>query len=195
MITTNKSAKRFCTLLVLIGFLVAPANLFSQSFGFGFGDDSDDSYSVSSAPASGVRIAGEINAELKGFFGDFQSAGDMRLGDIFSGRLEFSASGSTADAVINFNLAPVFASPISIDEAYARVFFGPVNIEAGLRKLTWGRADSSGPLDVINPLDYSDLTALSDTMKLKIARPLIHASYRLGSFSKIEAVFVPSFEP
>jgi hypothetical protein len=32
-------------------------------------------------------------------------------------------------------------------------------------------------------------------MKLKIARPLIHASYRLGSFSKIEGVFVPTFEP
>jgi hypothetical protein len=32
-------------------------------------------------------------------------------------------------------------------------------------------------------------------MKLKIARPLLHASYRIGSSSKIEAVFVPWFEP
>jgi hypothetical protein len=32
-------------------------------------------------------------------------------------------------------------------------------------------------------------------MNLKIARPLIHASYRIGSFSKIEGVFVPTFEP
>jgi hypothetical protein len=48
---------------------------------------------------------------------------------------------------------------------------------------------------VINPLDYSELTDLSDSMNLKIARPLIHASYRVGSFSKLEGVFVPSFEP
>jgi hypothetical protein len=32
-------------------------------------------------------------------------------------------------------------------------------------------------------------------MNLKIARPLIHASYRVGSFSKLEGVFVPAFEP
>jgi hypothetical protein len=56
-------------------------------------------------------------------------------------------------------------------------------------------ADSFGPLDVINPLNYTEFTALNDMMNLKIARPLIHASYRIGSFSKIEAVFVPWFEP
>jgi hypothetical protein len=52
-----------------------------------------------------------------------------------------------------------------------------------------------GPLDVVNPLDYSDLSDLSDMMNLKIARPLVHASLRFGQFSKLEAVFVPNFEP
>jgi hypothetical protein len=52
-----------------------------------------------------------------------------------------------------------------------------------------------GPLDVINPLDYADLSDLSDTMKLKIPRPLVHASLVLGQFSKLEGVFVPTFEP
>jgi hypothetical protein len=55
-----------------------------------------------------------------------------------------------------------------------------------------------GPLDVINPRDYSDLTVLVDSLSdgkaQKIARPLIHASWDLGSFSKIEGVFVPFFE-
>jgi hypothetical protein len=82
-----------------------------------------------------------------------------------------------------------------VDEAYVTVYFGKLDIEGGLRKLTWGKADSMGPLDVINPLDYSDLTDLSDMMNLKIARPLIHASLMLGRFSKLEAVFVPNFEP
>jgi hypothetical protein len=35
----------------------------------------------------------------------------------------------------------------------------------------------------------------SDLMDLKIARPLIHVSWRLGDFSKLEGVFVPYFEP
>jgi hypothetical protein len=52
-----------------------------------------------------------------------------------------------------------------------------------------------GPLDVVNPLDYSDLSDLSDMMNLKIARPLVHASFRFGQFSKLEGVFVPNFEP
>jgi hypothetical protein len=47
----------------------------------------------------------------------------------------------------------------------------------------------------VNPLDYSDLSDLSDMMNLKIARPLIHASFVLGQFSKLEGVFVPNFEP
>jgi hypothetical protein len=55
-----------------------------------------------------------------------------------------------------------------------------------------------GPLDVINPRDYSDLTVLvdsvSDSMAQKIARPLFCVSWSSGSFTKIEAVFVPSFE-
>jgi hypothetical protein len=55
-----------------------------------------------------------------------------------------------------------------------------------------------GPLDVINPRDYSDLTVLvdsiSDSMAQKIARPLVRVSWNAGSFTKLEAVFVPSFE-
>jgi hypothetical protein len=74
------------------------------------------------------------------------------------------------------------------------VYLGDFEIEGGLRKLTWGRADSFGPLDIINPFDYTELTDMSDVMNLKIARPLLHASYRFGQFSKVEAVFVPSFE-
>ncbi|MCL2478845.1 MAG: hypothetical protein FWF22_05045, partial [Treponema sp.] len=106
-------------------------------------------------------------------------------------------SGTSADVTLNLKLAPVFdlkSTPVSIDEAYARVFLGPVNIEGGLRKLSWGRADSFGPLDVINPLDYSDLSGLSDPQSIKIARPLLRLSWNLNYSSKLEAVFVPWFE-
>jgi hypothetical protein len=88
---------------------------------------------------------------------------------------------------------------VSIDEAYVRAYFGGLEIEGGLRKLTWGKADSLGPLDVVNPLDTSAIyTEMADNISLtdvKIARPLVHASFRFGDFSKIEGVFVPWFEP
>ena len=169
---------------------------------FGFGDSSGGfGFPPSSASAlPSVSISGEVSAELIGFYDDFGSCEKLKYlkaGDIFSGDLNFEASGSAAQAVINLKLTPVFdgsSSPLEIDEAYVRAFFGPVAITGGLRKLSWGKADSFGPLDVVNPLDYTDLTKLSDPPGIKIARPMIHASWAMGPFSKLEAVFVPWFQ-
>ena len=106
--------------------------------------------------------------------------------------------------MLNFKLSPstlvssasgsLSQTPPVIDELYLRVFLGPLTLETGLRKLAWGRADIQGPLDVTNPLDYTDLTKAGDTMGRKIARPMIHASLPLGGASTVEAVFIPSFQ-
>ncbi|MDR2759732.1 MAG: hypothetical protein LBB78_10170 [Spirochaetaceae bacterium] len=170
---------------------------------FGFGFDGEEAAEASPTPVSflipGIRIGGEISAELVGYVHDLKPRGGFSgaLGNIFSGKLNFAASGTNADGVINLNLRPVFdgtSSPVEIDEAYVRAYFGSFNIEGGLRKLTWGKADSLGPLDVVNPLDYRDLTDMTDIQSLKIARPMVHLSYGFGDFSKLEAVFVPWFE-
>jgi hypothetical protein len=177
-----------------------------QSFGFGFSDgtETDAVFGEIGGGLGGtslaVSIGGEVSASLLGYIDDFTDGADSaRLGGLFSGKLNFAAESSRADAAINLKLRPPADSPatapIAIDEAYLRAYFGRLDIEGGLRKLTWGKADSLGPLDVINPLDNTEMTDLSDMMNLKIARPLIHASYRIGSFSKIEGVFVPAFEP
>ena len=80
-----------------------------------------------------------------------------------------------------------------------RAYFGSLEISAGLRKLSWGKADSFGPLDVINPLDYSqifvEMAENTSLLNLKISRPLVHAAFRFGEFSKIEGVFIPWFQP
>jgi hypothetical protein len=183
--------KKFFFLCFLAFFCFAAA-LGAQDFGFGDFEESGD------GAAAAVKINGEVSAELKGFFNDFSSpkkTGGIEFGDIFSGRLDFSVSGSAAEGIISLDIDPARdpASPVDLDEAYVRAFFGPVNIEGGLRKLTWGKADSFGPLDLINPLDYSDLSGLSDPESIKIARPMIHLSWTMGGFSKLEAVFVPWF--
>jgi len=171
--------------------LLALSPLSAQDFGF----DSDSSDSGSGGSAVNVTVGGEVSASFVGYIDDFsEGTAHVHPGDIFSGKLNFSTGTTFADGVINLNLQPT-EQPVSFDEAYVRAYFGGLEVEGGLRKLTWGKADSFGPLDVINPLDYSELTDLSDPMNLKIARPLIHASYRVGSFSKIEGVFVPTFEP
>jgi hypothetical protein len=165
--------------------------LSAQDFGFGF-DDTDVEETGSGIPLS---IGGEVRAELVGYGEDVFSSDikDTQLGDIFSGKLNFSAETSHAKGVINLQLSPT-VSPVAIDEAYMSAFFGNFDIEGGLRKLIWGKADSFGPLDVINPLDSSNLTNMTSVLERKIARPLVHASYRFGQFSKLEGVFVPTFE-
>jgi hypothetical protein len=190
--------KRFLSCLTALFFCVS-FSISAQDFGFGFGDEADTAGSLNTGGGGipAVAISGEVSASLLAYPDDFSEGADhTRLGDIFSGKLNFSASTSVAEGVIALKLTPT-DSPIAIDEAYVRAYYGGFDIEAGLRKLTWGKADSFGPLDVVNPLDYTDLSEMEaeELMKIKIARPLVHTSLRLGQFSKAEAVFVPTFEP
>ncbi len=186
--------RRFHALLgTAVLFMILTMPLPAQDFGF---DDEDDGTGeIGSSSAINVSVNGESSASITGYFDDLaDGAGDTQLGDVFSGELNISAESSRADAVINLKLQPSL-SQVSIDEAYVRAYFGKLDIEGGLRKLSWGKADSFGPLDIINPLDYSDLSSMTDAQDIKIARPLVHASFRFGQFSKLEGVFVPNFEP
>jgi hypothetical protein len=162
-----------------------------------FGDFDDESAALSDAGGNGITVGGEISAGLTGYVKDIaDDAGKIQAGDMVKGGLTFSAKGDSAEAFVNLKLAPVFdgtKSPVSLDEAYMTMFFGPLTVDAGLRKLMWGKADNEGPLDVINPLDYADLSEIKPGDPPKIARPLIHAAFRFGDYSKAEAVFVPWF--
>ncbi|GHV95097.1 hypothetical protein AGMMS50293_14170 [Spirochaetia bacterium] len=203
----------YASALVLAVLLLAQAaGLAAQDFGFGF-DETEPAAAANNASLLPfkLKIGGEINAGLQIFVQDLKDADTAETVsalDVISGKLNFSASGEKADAHLGLNLSaasigelwdksaslgnPTY-TPLIIDEAYLRGYLGPVDIEAGLRKLTWGRADSLGPLDVVNPLDYSDLTNITDIMAMKIARPMVHVTWGMGDFSKLEAVFIPNF--
>jgi hypothetical protein len=158
-----------------------------------------------------IKIGGSLTGELTSFVHDFKDSSEARSalpGDFISGSLNFSAAGEQVEGFIGMKLSasaftdlaerwPHFDdalnAPLLFDEAYLRAFLGPVSVEAGFRKLKWGKADSLGPLDVINPLDYSSLTNITDILAMKIARPMIHVTWNAGDFSKLEAVFIPNF--
>jgi hypothetical protein len=186
-------------------FLFLCSNVFAQDFGFGFDDDFEDTIQAIS-----LKISGEIAVEMAPYVHDFSKDNSLGVSfwDMVSGKLNFSFSSSSIDAVANLNLSADSISelwnaspnlrdpsytPLFIDEAFMRAFIGPVNITAGLRKLHWGKADSFGPLDVTNPIDYSDLKSIVDLRESKIARPMIHVNWSTGSFSKLEGVFIPNF--
>jgi len=189
----------------------------AQDFGFGFGDyDSDESAAsgsasgLSSSTGLSVKMGGEIAVEMTPYVHDFNKEDNgqtISFWDMASGSLNFTLSGSNVEAYTSFNLnadaiselwdaSPDLSNasytPLIIDEAFLRAYIGPVNIEAGFRKLTWGKADSLGPLDVTNPLDYTDLRNISDIKSIKIARPMLHLTWNTDNFSKLEAVFIPN---
>jgi hypothetical protein len=164
-----------------------------------------------SLPAVSVKGGGEVAGALEPFVHDFKGKDNVQsisFWDMVSGKIKFYVFGGNVEAYASLNLTAAAVgelwksdpklddpsyTPLFVDEAYLRAFLGPVSIEAGLRKLTWGRADSLGPLDVINPLDYTDLRNMTDLQGVKIARPLVRVSWNMTGFSKLDAVFIPNF--
>jgi hypothetical protein len=194
----------FPVLFAALILLFCPLALGAQDFWLDE-DEEDSSASEISPGKLGLKTGGEISGELLIFPDELRQAGKADWGSLVSAKLNFDVSAPNAEAALHFNLssrtiqnltasnAP-FWTPMIIDELYIRAFLGPLTLETGLRKLAWGRADVQGPLDVINPLDYTDLTNVEDTMGRKIARPMIHASLPLGGVSKLEGVFIPNFQ-
>jgi hypothetical protein len=179
----------------------ARGSLFAQEAAVSGGGEFNPFGSLDDEPAvtaGGVTVGGELSVGMTGYLKDIGDDADgVHAGDIVRGSLTFSTGGDSAEAFIDLRLNPALNGdtlPVVLDEAYLSVFFGSLTVDAGLRKLTWGKADSEGPLDVINPVDYADLSELKAGDPLKIARPLVHAAFRFGDSSKIEAVFVPWFQ-
>ena len=169
--------------------------LYAQTFGFESDEDVREEASGSSVT---VKKGGEIAVEFSPYTHDIEKQA-IPFKDMVSGAFNIKATGENIEAYAAFNfnadslselwdgssrLKDLTYTPLIMDEAFLRGYIGPVTIEAGLRKLTWGKADSLGPLDVINPLDYTDLRNLTDIQAVKIARPLFHVSWDMNGFAK-----------
>jgi hypothetical protein len=164
-----------------------------EGFGFGSGFDNGGAFGFS-RPGPALKAGGEVAGRLLAYNRVFSGDEDFdieRLGDI-SGKLNVSLTAPYVDGFLNLRFDT--DKPLLVDEAYARFGIKAFEAELGLRKLSWGRADSMGPLDVTNPLDYSDLTDITNQLKMKIARPMVHLSYRFGDFTRLEGVFIPWFQ-
>lgn len=201
-----KSANRFhlCAFaLISLAFALAPLSA-DESFGFGDATVSADGSSTDGAAsgsfgssATGVVLGGELSSSVTAFVDDldsWSSVESFNAGALAAGTIDFSATGSNADAfaALDFSAKSDGVPTVAFDEAYVRAYFGKLDLETGFRKVSWGKADSSGPLDVVNPLSLSDLT-VTDSLDRKIARPMVRASYALGDFTTLEAIYEPSF--
>jgi hypothetical protein len=180
---------------------ILPVFCFSQAFGFE-DEDTEKSFLPFNLEFSGDITAGPL-LFVKDFTGGISDY-EYFWGDIFESNLNIDISGKNAQAFVSLNFSywalKEFENadfkiypPSLLNEVWLRGYFDRLTVQTGLMKLRWGKMYSPGPLDVVNPFDYSDLTNLSDPWAMKIARPIVHASYKTGDFSAIEAVFLPNF--
>ena len=166
--------------------------------GFGFGEPEAEAAAAlpSAGPASGASVGGELSFSIDAFYRAEDEVADLPFEGLAEGVLEFKASGTKVEAFIKLKLSEniLGESPEDmLDEAYLRLYLGPHSLEGGLLKLVWGKADSQGPLDVLNPFDLRDLR-ITETLERKIAEPMLHATFALGDFTKLELAFLPGFE-
>ncbi|HRQ09916.1 MAG: hypothetical protein WC972_00520 [Trueperaceae bacterium] len=78
---------------------------------------------------------------------------------------------------------------LELDEAYATVYLGQLELTAGKLRRFWGSTDGVNPVDVLNP---RDLTFPPDSEKLAV--PMLHGSVYADDVS-VEFAVVPVFTP
>ncbi|MDP3177496.1 MAG: hypothetical protein Q8M76_06305, partial [Spirochaetaceae bacterium] len=177
--------------LILAASCFAPA----KAQDFGFGDESATAL-AEAAPAGGASVGGKLEFAATSFFKAADDALESPLDGAAQGRLDFAAQGGSVDASLMLRLSEKVLSenPSSVvDQASLKLFAGPLTLEGGLLKASWGKADSQGPLDVLNPQDLTDLT-ITDQLDRKIAMPMLRARAALGSSAQLELAGVFGFE-
>lgn len=187
------SISRFlCALALLLGIGLP---LRAQSFGFSE-PESFEREGFSVAGESSFLVSGTAKAALNAYFDELDSLDSLKAynaASLFSGDLSIASLGPKGEVKLSFVFLPDAEKPVSLNEAWVRGYFGSFDITAGLQKLSWGKADTEGPLDVVNPLNTADLR-ITDQMERKIVQNLVRAGVALGSFTHLEAVFLPYFE-
>jgi hypothetical protein len=182
-------ARRFLLLCLLLAGFYAALPVVAQEEGFGFGAEAEQ------APAPALSLAGTVGVGSTVYVGDFAAPGSIDLGSLASASLDLKASGSLASAYLGLKLSRdrLESDPGSlIDTARVGLYLGSFSLESGLMKLAWGRADSGSPLDVLNPLDLTDLS-IPNYLDRKLAMPMVHARLSFGQYSNLEAVLEPGF--
>jgi hypothetical protein len=98
--------------------------------------------------------------------------------DIWGSRSDYRSGGSS--------------SVLYVGNRFIRASWNAIDVEGGIMSLSWGNTRGSGPLDVVSPLDYSNVTR-PHFLSRKVTQPMLYAAYRPDSKTRIEAVFVPYF--
>ncbi|HWR12565.1 MAG TPA: DUF1302 family protein [Rectinemataceae bacterium] len=182
--------------LALSAFLIAGlllsggAGAGAQDFGFGGG-----AAEAAPAPVS-AKLGGSLSFSMLAFPFELVDGDYTNSAALPESRIQIEASGAKSDAFLGIRLdkAKLTENPTDIlDEAWLRIYAGKTTIQGGLMRVFWGRMDSLGVLDVLNPHDLSDLTIRAEKDR-KIAAPMLRITRPLGERASADMVYLPWFE-
>ncbi|MBI9100983.1 MAG: hypothetical protein JEY99_01110 [Spirochaetales bacterium] len=189
---------------ILLVMMTSTGVLFGQEDGFTdiFGTDeaveSEEDIISDGGYTSGVlnvNISGEIGLTMKSYLNEglnseFTTSPRMKL-DIapVAGDLEGFASFKVDDWTLDPDVAP----EEMIDEMYLRYFFSAGYLEAGLKKVEWGKGDGIHVIDNINPLNQSG-GIVPDINEMKDPMNMVKLNLYTGANGLAEFIYIPMFE-
>ncbi|NBC30658.1 MAG: hypothetical protein GVY29_11800 [Spirochaetes bacterium] len=184
---------------ILAAFLLA-VPLSAQDNGNGSGgDDGTDSFfegdSGGESPPS-TSVGGEVELDLRAFpeYDDFDEFSDSEVTAVPRVKTEFTYEGSSSEVVANLEYSsrmPMDSFEELIDEAYIRLFYDNLDVQAGYLKTTWGTGDAVHVVDVLNPKDFTD-SINPEYADRKIAEKMVKLNIYTGPNGLLELAYVPT---
>ena len=146
--------------------------------------------------ASSTSVGGEVELELRAFpeYDDFDAFSDSEVTAVPRVKTEFTYEGSSSEVVANLEYSsrmPMDSFEELIDEAYIRLFYDNLDVQAGYLKTTWGTGDAVHVVDVLNPVDFSD-SINPEYSDRKIAEKMVKLNIYTGPNGLLELAYVPT---
>ncbi len=198
--------------IAIIFGIIFITTIFAQEEDFGdFGFDEDEKTENQESKFS-VELHGNMNSGFSLYlmeFKDEKSFGDICPQFPLWAKINLNTNAPMVKAFFGVNLSdktlpismgekteifPEAIIPRWIDEAYMEITLKSVIIGGGFKKFNWGIANSLSILDIINPIDKSDLSITKSEDK-KIATPAFYLQAYLPLEMKLSIAYLPILQP
>lgn len=183
-----KKLQIFLSALLLVGGIYA-SDSFEDSFD-SFDSFSSESESESNSSGFGsellssLEIAGKLNLESRIITPVDKSQSKIDFD------LEFSYAKDYSDFYTKLKINE--EKEIEVDEAFIKVYYDKLVIDAGRIKNVWGKGDMLHPVDFMNGSDMSDLL-YKDYAERSIGEDMLKFTYRGEGESKFIFAWAPNF--
>ncbi|MCX7024868.1 MAG: hypothetical protein NT080_09635 [Spirochaetes bacterium] len=159
-------------------------------------DDSFYTAESSSDTAAAVEVSGSVTG-IAQYFASPDSSGDSEWFARTEMEVDLAWKGELVELAAGITMEPEpFPDDIGarFDEAYARLYLGALDLQAGWISQEWGKGDSAHAVDVLNASDLRWFIDREDRSQ-RIPELMLKANVTIGGMGKLELAYLPFFTP